>query len=100
MAGFRAIWEDNTDPKDMSDRQLELWARAAEKALAFRQQCDPGQFYDMHFSDFMSDPMATIQNIYFAILISPYLKMRKIVCGYGTRTIARTNTANTATAMK
>jgi hypothetical protein len=28
MAGFRAIWEDNTDPKDMSDRQLELWARA------------------------------------------------------------------------
>jgi hypothetical protein len=64
MAGFRAIWEDNTDPKDMSDRQLELWARAAEKALAFRQQCDPGQFYDMHFSDFMSDPMATIQNIY------------------------------------
>ncbi len=64
MAGFRAIWEDNPDPKDMSDRQLELWARAAEKALVFRKQCNPGQFYDMHFDDFMADPMGVIQNIY------------------------------------
>jgi hypothetical protein len=64
MAGFRAIWEDNPDPKDMSDRQLELWARAAENALAFRKQCNPGQFYDMHFDDFMTDPMAIIQDIY------------------------------------
>lgn len=64
MAGFRAIWEDNTDPKDMSDRQLELWARGADKALAFRQQCDPGQFYDLHFDDFMADPIAAIENIY------------------------------------
>lgn len=64
MAGFRAIWEDNTDPRDMSERQLELWARGTEKALAFRQQCHPGQFYDLHFADFMADPIAAIQQIY------------------------------------
>jgi hypothetical protein len=64
MAGFRAIWEDDTNPKDMSERQLELWARAAEKAVAFRQHSDPAQFYDMQFDDFMADPMEAVQNIY------------------------------------
>ena len=56
VAGFRAIWEDNTDPKDVSARQLELWARGAEKALECRRQMDPAQFYDLHFVDFMADP--------------------------------------------
>lgn len=64
VAGFRAIWEDNTDPKDISARQLELWARGAEKALECRRQMDPAQFYDLHFVDFMADPMLAIQNIY------------------------------------
>ncbi|MBT4521703.1 MAG: sulfotransferase [Halieaceae bacterium] len=64
MAGFRAIFEDDTNPRDMSDRQLELWARGADRALAFRQQCAPGQFYDLQFEDFMADPMTAIASIY------------------------------------
>jgi hypothetical protein len=64
MAGFRAILEDNTNPKDMSDRQLDLWVRGVEKALAFRRQCNPGQFYDLQFHDFMADPQAAISDIY------------------------------------
>jgi hypothetical protein len=64
MASFRAIYEDDCDPKDMAERQIELWAAGAEKALAVRESHDPAQFYDLHFADFMSDPIGSVKKIY------------------------------------
>jgi len=64
MAGFRAIYEDNCDPKDMAERQMELWAAGAEKAMAVREAHDPAQFYDLHFHDFMDDPIGSVKKIY------------------------------------
>jgi hypothetical protein len=64
MESFRAIYEDNCDPKDMAERQVELWATGAEKALAARESRNPAQFYDLHFHDFMSDPIGSVKKIY------------------------------------
>jgi hypothetical protein len=64
MAGFRAIYEDNCDPKDMARRQMDLWAKGAEKAIVVRESHDPAQFYDLHFHDFMDDPIGSVKKIY------------------------------------
>lgn len=64
MAGFRAIYEDDIDPKAMTERQLELWAAGAESAIECRRQRDPAQFYDLHFKDFVEDPIGSVKRIY------------------------------------
>lgn len=64
IANFRAIFEDDTDPIQMAERQLELWARGLERALDFRSRCDPAQFYDLHFRDFVADPVGSVKAIY------------------------------------
>ena len=64
IAGFRAIFEDDIDRPAIARRQLELWARGAEDAIEFRRKRDSGQFYDLHFSDFMADPIAAVKRIY------------------------------------
>lgn len=64
ISGFRAIYEDDIDRPAIARRQLELWAAGAEDAIELRRKRDSAQFYDLHFADFMADPVAAVQNIY------------------------------------
>ena len=64
LAGFRALHEDPIDRADIARRQLELWAAGAEDAIDLRRKRDDGQFYDLHFADFMADPVAAVKRIY------------------------------------
>ena len=64
IAGFRAIFEDDIDRPEIARRQLELWAAGAEKGIASRKGRSPDRFYDLHFADFMADPIAAVKTIY------------------------------------
>jgi hypothetical protein len=64
LAGFRAIYEDDIDPKAMTERQLELWAAGAESAIECRRERDPAQFFDLHFREFVGDPIGSVKRIY------------------------------------
>lgn len=63
ISGFRALVEDPIDRVEIAHRQLELWATAAERAIEIRKQRNPAQFYDLHFSDFMTDPVEAVRKI-------------------------------------
>lgn len=64
VAGFRAIFERDIDRAAIASEQLEVWAAAAERALAVRARHDPAQFHDVFFRDFVADPIASIREIY------------------------------------
>jgi len=64
ISGFRGIFEDDIDRSEIAHHVLELWARGAESAIEFRRRRDPAQFYDLHFGQFMKDPVAAVQDIH------------------------------------
>ncbi len=64
ITGFRSLAEKDIDAGEIARRQLELWARGAEHAIEVRKQRDSAQFYDLHFSDFMSDPVEAVRKIH------------------------------------
>jgi hypothetical protein len=64
IAGFRAIFEPDIDRAAIAREQLEVWAAGAERAIAVRRAHDPAQFFDLYFSDFVADPIGSINRIY------------------------------------
>lgn len=64
VASFRSLYEDGVDREDITRKQLEIWAAGAEEAIEVRRAHDPEQFYDLYFSDFMSDPIGSVKSIY------------------------------------
>jgi len=64
ITGFRSLAEKEIDPGEIARHQVELWASGAEHAIEVRRGRDPGQFYDLHFADFMTDPIKAIKNIH------------------------------------
>jgi hypothetical protein len=50
--------------------QLALWARGADVFLAERSRHDPAQFVDVHYEDFVADPIGTVESIYQAFGLS------------------------------
>jgi hypothetical protein len=64
IAGFRALHEDEIDRPAIARRQLELWASGAEDAIDLRRKRDSSQFYDLHFADFMADPVGSVRRIH------------------------------------
>ncbi len=72
ISGFRALVEDPIDRTEIARRQLELWVNAADRAIEIRKRHDQAQFYDLHFSDFMKDPVVAVKTIknYFGLDLS------------------------------
>jgi len=64
LAKIRAVHETEVDRDAIAREQLEGWGRAADDALAFRRERGDAQFFDLHFEDFMRDPLASVQRIY------------------------------------
>lgn len=46
---------------------LELWAGATERFLAERAQHDPDRFVDVHYEEFVADPVGTVAQVYAAL---------------------------------
>jgi len=64
IAGFRAIFERDIDRAAIAREQLEVWAAGAERAIAVRREQATAQFFDLYFSDFVADPIGSVQRIY------------------------------------
>ena len=44
--------------------QLDLWARGADRFMADRRRCDPAQFIDVRYDEFVADPLGAVEAIY------------------------------------
>ncbi|TDB98838.1 sulfotransferase [Actinomadura sp. 7K534] len=59
-----AGWSDVFTGAVIGRDQLELWSRGLELFRAERARHDPAQFVDVHYDDFVRDPVATAEGIY------------------------------------
>ncbi len=57
---FRKLQEREAPRREVALHQMEVWAVAAERALAARRR-HPDRFHDVHFRDFMADPVGTAE---------------------------------------
>ena len=64
VASFRGIFEDNVDRDEVAREQIEIWAGAAGRATELRKNYDAVQFYDLHFRDFVEDPVGAVAKIH------------------------------------
>jgi hypothetical protein len=59
-AGWSAVFREGM----LGRTQLDLWADGLETFLADRAGQDPARFVDVHYDDFVADPMGTVAAIY------------------------------------
>lgn len=64
IAKIRRVHEEVVDPEAIAKEQTESWGRAADAGLEARKLRGPEQFYDLHFRDFMADPIGSVKRIY------------------------------------
>ena len=64
VTGWRSLYEGSADAKAIGAWQLELYAGMIEKAMAVREQADPGQFFDLSFQELVADPVGAIARLY------------------------------------
>lgn len=66
IAGFRNIGArpETIDRDDILNEQMEIWANATERAIEVRRQFPQAQFFDLHFEDFIADPVGQVKKVY------------------------------------
>lgn len=64
VASYRASFEDPVDRLEIARSQMESWARAAERGIAARAAAGSARFHDLHFADFVADPIGSVKRIY------------------------------------
>ncbi|TDC88837.1 sulfotransferase [Actinomadura sp. 7K507] len=57
-------WSDVFTGATLGRDQLELWSRGLELFHAERARHDPAQFVDVHYDDFVRDPISTVESVY------------------------------------
>jgi hypothetical protein len=57
-------WSDLFRGEVLGRAQLELWARGVDSFMAARARHDPAHFIDVHYDDFVADPIRTVQSVY------------------------------------
>lgn len=60
----RRFATDHADPRALGPRQLELWARGVDRAIAARDRIGEDAFIDVHMTDVVGDPLRTMAAIY------------------------------------
>ncbi|QCQ90555.1 sulfotransferase family protein [Rhodococcus sp. SGAir0479] len=66
-------WSEKFRGQVIGRSQLDLWARGLEDFTAARAKYDPAQFIDVDYTDFVGDPLGTVEKIYshFSIPLTP-----------------------------
>jgi hypothetical protein len=64
VASYRTFFEGDADRRDIARTEMESWSDAAERAIPIRAEFPRARFYDLHFPDFMADPIGTVKKIY------------------------------------
>jgi hypothetical protein len=64
VAKVREMHEDRVDMEYIAREQLESWSTAADAGVAYRREHGSERFFDLHFTDFMADPVGSVKRIY------------------------------------
>jgi hypothetical protein len=59
-----AGWSEVFRAEVVGRAQLDLWADGLQRFMADRAGHDPAQFLDVHYDDFVADPMGTVAAVY------------------------------------
>jgi hypothetical protein len=57
-------WSDVFRGDVVGERQLDTWARGLDRFMVDRAKHDPSRFYDVHYDDFVANPIGTVESIY------------------------------------
>jgi hypothetical protein len=57
-------WSDVFRGEVIGRGQLDLWSRGLDRFTADRAKYDPARFYDVHYDDFVADPIGTVEAVY------------------------------------
>ncbi|MDH6680668.1 hypothetical protein M2284_004897 [Rhodococcus sp. LBL1] len=57
-------WSNKFRGEVIGRSQLDLWARGLEDFTAARVKYNPAQFIDVDYSDFVADPLGTVEKVY------------------------------------
>jgi hypothetical protein len=75
-----SMGSDRVDDLEIGREWGQSWERAMRKGIAFRKsgKAAPESFFDMHFSEFIQDPVAMVRRIYqhFGLELSPAAEQR------------------------
>ena len=75
-----SMGSDRVDDLEIGREWGQSWERAMRKGIAFREsgKAAPESFFDMHFSEFIQDPVAMVRRIYqhFGLELSPAAEER------------------------
>jgi hypothetical protein len=64
VAGWRAIYEYDPDPRAIAEAQIEIWARGMEHGMEVRRERGSSQFFDLDFREVLSNPVGAAKRIY------------------------------------
>jgi len=64
IAYTRSWVSDRGDPAELGAQQVELWAQALQRAMAFRDEVGDARFADIAFADLNADPVGTVDAAY------------------------------------
>ena len=64
IARIRGVHQLDVDTAFVAREQMESWAHAAEAGMRFRDEHGSDRFFDLHFDDFMADPIGCVKGIY------------------------------------
>jgi hypothetical protein len=63
-AALNRMSRQTVDPRQIAQEWLPLWKIGLERTQAVRAAVDPAQFFDVHYTDLMADPLAMVRQIY------------------------------------
>ena len=86
-----AGWSDVFRGEVVGADQLDLWARGADEFLTARTRHNPAQFCDVHYEDFVADPIGTVSAVYkhFGLTLTPEARAAMTLVHEESRTGAR-----------
>jgi hypothetical protein len=64
LIAYTRSWVSDRPEPAIGEQQVELWAEAIRRAMAFRDAAGEGRFADVWFGDLQSDPVAALERAY------------------------------------
>ncbi len=64
LIAYTRSWVSDRVDADLGELQVELWAEALRRAMAFRRELGEDRFADIHFDDLNRDPVGTVRRAY------------------------------------
>lgn len=64
VATMRRLYSEHVNLSQIGSSWLDIWGEMLDHALAIRAKAKPEQFCDVHYTDLVHNPLATVERIY------------------------------------